>query len=47
MPTLYRFAVKIKPILYPMITFLLYAWTLLLLDQSYRAGKSATGGSRG
>ena len=33
MPSLFRWAVKLKPALYPIITFLLYAWTLLLLDQ--------------
>jgi len=33
MPSLYRWAVRLKPFLYPIITFLLYAWALLLLDQ--------------
>ncbi len=33
MPALFRLAVRFAPIIYPVITFLLYAWTLLLLDQ--------------
>jgi len=33
MPTLIRYAVRLKPILFPIITFLLYAWALLILDQ--------------
>jgi uncharacterized membrane protein YvlD (DUF360 family) len=33
MPTLIRYAVRLKPILFPVITFLLYAWALLILDQ--------------
>lgn len=33
MPALYRVAVRFAPIVYPLITFMLYGWALLLLDQ--------------
>jgi uncharacterized membrane protein YvlD (DUF360 family) len=33
MPALFQVAVRLMPIVYPVVTFLLYAWALLLLDQ--------------
>ena len=33
MPGLIRYAVRLKPLFFPLISFLLYAWALLLLDQ--------------
>ncbi len=34
MPGLIRYAVRLKPLLFPLISFLFYAWALLLLDQA-------------
>ncbi len=34
MPGLIRGAVRLKPVFFPLISFLLYAWALLLLDQA-------------
>ncbi|MDQ3657619.1 MAG: phage holin family protein, partial [Chloroflexota bacterium] len=34
MPGLIRYAVRLKPLFFPLISFLLYAWSLLLLDQA-------------
>lgn len=33
MPGLIRYAVRVKPIFFPLISFLFYAWALLILDQ--------------
>ena len=33
MPAMLRFAIRVKPLLFPLITFMLNAWALLLLDQ--------------
>jgi len=33
LPTLMRYAVRLKPVLFPLISFVLNAWVLLLLDQ--------------